>query len=100
MSLAKQDYEQALLSQNACNASGLLSALGKEDGLRDRIWEDVRANGGGTDEFNKHPIVVLYVAQLAMLSGVAAIADVTAYGKAYDAVKDKIASWPDQGNVP
>ena len=62
MPLTKRDYEQALFSQSACNASGLIHSLSE---LMPRIREEV----SGTDQVNNHPIMRLYVEQLNHLCG-------------------------------
>ena len=60
--LAKADYERALMSQSACNASGLVHSLAE-------VMSKLCKEGLSTDDRNQHPIVVLYVTQLAYLSG-------------------------------
>lgn len=57
--LTKQDYQDALDSQNACNAAGLVNALA-------RIMPKLAHLG--TDARNAHPIVRLYIEQLAFLA--------------------------------
>ena len=84
--LTQNDYQKALDALSACNSSGLMSSLSE---VRDRIWLDVRANGGRTRDLNQHPIVVLYVCQLHQLAGLG-ISDTTAFCKAYDVVEAKI----------
>jgi len=59
--LTKWDYQQALQSQNACNLSGIVRALAD---VTNRIWDEVRANGGGTDDVNRHPICRLLLCRL------------------------------------
>lgn len=63
--LTAQDYANALLSQTACNAAGLIHSLAE---LMPKITAHVREAGGGTDEWNQHPIVRLYVEQLYWLA--------------------------------
>jgi hypothetical protein len=60
----KRAYEMALLSQGACNLSGLAHSLAEAMGL---IWEEARNQGQGTDYVNTHPIVRLYVEQMTFL---------------------------------
>jgi hypothetical protein len=60
----KREYEMALLSQSACNLSGLVHHLSKAMEL---IWEEAREQGQGTDYVNNHPIVRLYVEQMSFL---------------------------------
>jgi len=64
--ITKHDYQGAMDSQSACNASGLIHSLAD---VTERIWKEARIKGEGTDFVNTHPIVVLYVTQLAHLSG-------------------------------
>jgi hypothetical protein len=60
----KREYEMALLSQGACNLSGLVHSLAEAMEL---IWEEAREQGQGTDYVNDHPIVCLYVEQMSFL---------------------------------
>lgn len=84
--LTKRDYEQALQSQNACNLSGIVRSLAE---VTNRIWDEVRANGGGTDEVNQHPICRMYAEQIAFLSG-ASFSDSTSYIQADMACREAI----------
>ena len=61
MTNTKKDYQRALDVQNACNASGVIHSLAE---AVDKVWEDARANGQGTDYVNTHPIVRMYVEKL------------------------------------
>jgi hypothetical protein len=54
----------ALLSQGACNLSGLVHSLSQAMEL---IWEEATEQGQGTDYVNNHPIVRLYVEQMSFL---------------------------------
>jgi hypothetical protein len=60
----KREYEMALLSQGACNLSGLAHSLSQAMEL---IWEEATEQGQGTDYVNNHPIVRLYVEQMSFL---------------------------------
>ena len=60
----KRAYEMALVSQSACNLSGLVHSLAYAMEL---IWEEARNEGQGTDYVNTHPIVRLYVEQMSFL---------------------------------
>lgn len=62
----KQAYQNALDSQNASNASGLIHSLAE---ALEPIWEEARSKGEGTDYVNTHPIMVLFLEQLVHLSG-------------------------------
>jgi len=87
--LTKWDYQQALQSQNACNLSGIVRALAD---VTNRIWDEVRANGGGTDDVNRHPICRLYAEQIAFLSG-ASFGDSDTYIQADIACREAIAAF-------
>jgi len=60
----KSLYEMALLSQGACNLSGLAYSLAEAMEL---IWLEAREQGKGTDYVNNHPIVRLYMEQMSFL---------------------------------
>ena len=60
----KREYEMALLSQGACNLSGLVHSLAEAMEL---IWEEATEQGQGTDYVNNHPIVRLYMEQMSFL---------------------------------
>ena len=60
----KSLYEMALLSQGACNLSGLAYSLAEAMEL---IWLEAREQGQGTDYVNCHPIVRLYMEQMSFL---------------------------------
>lgn len=83
--LTAADYQSALDAQYACNAAGILRAMAQ---VKPRIWVDVRANGGGTQQFNQHPIMVLYTTTLMSLAGLG-IADSDAYEKALKIAEEK-----------
>ena len=60
--LDKRDYEQALEAWDggACNSRALINAL-------HRVTQKIDEHG---DAFNMHPIVKLYISQLAFLAGI------------------------------
>ena len=60
----KREYEMALLSQSACNLSGLVHHLSKAMEL---IWQEAKEQEQGTDYVNSHPIVRLYLEQMNFL---------------------------------
>ncbi|MDH4258606.1 MAG: hypothetical protein OEV50_07305 [Candidatus Aminicenantes bacterium] len=60
----RKEYEMALLSQSACNLSGLVHHLSTAMEL---IWEEARGQGQGTGYVNNHPIVRLYIEQMSFL---------------------------------
>ena len=53
---------EALMTQGACNAGGLVHSL-------HRAVERLQAERRGTEWLNRHPVLVLYVTQLAHLCG-------------------------------
>ena len=57
-------YDMAVDSQTACNTSGLIKSLAK---ALDDIW----AEGGGTKAVNEHPVIRLFLEQIAFLNGCA-----------------------------
>lgn len=63
--LTPHDYRNAAMSQGACNASGLIHSL---HDVIDRVLEEARARGQGTDYANTHPIVKMYTYQLFYLA--------------------------------
>jgi len=73
-------YADALAVQDACNLSGVAHSLSRH--LTESIWPEVRASGGGTDDVNTHPAVILFVSKLMHLSGFEA--DFDRFGKAYE----------------
>lgn len=78
-------YQHALDAQSACNLSGIVRQFARDT---EAIWEEVRANGGGTDAVNKHPVSRLYAEQIAFLSG-SGMGDVDSYHVAYEACIEK-----------
>jgi len=87
--LTKRDYQDALDSQCACNLSGIVRTFSE---VTRRIWDEVRANGGGTDDVNRHPICRLYAEQIAFLSG-ASFGDSETYIQADIACREAIAAF-------
>jgi hypothetical protein len=63
----RKPYQNALGCQDACSLSGVVHSLSRD---LETIWDEVRANAGGTAEVNRHPAVQLYVAKLTELAGV------------------------------
>lgn len=82
MGTTNKDYKDAMNSQGASNLGALLYALPK---IVDRIWEDAKANGKGTDYVNQHPILVMFAAQIDHLTGYR-----QNYSDAYHIVQDVI----------
>ena len=80
MGLRALDYQRALDAQSACNASGLIHSLHE---TIDRVWDEARENGLGTDWVNGHPILRLYAEQLSFLSSK------TDYFRAYQVCEER-----------
>ena len=60
-SVTSQDYDMALLSQSACNLSGIVFSFA-------RIMERICDDGGGTQARNTHAICRLFAEQIMFLS--------------------------------
>lgn len=74
--LTIEDYKSALASQTACNARGLIRSLVE-------VLPKIEAiNRGSTDWVSRHPIVQLYVYQIAWLSHGIENMEWTGYSKA------------------
>jgi hypothetical protein len=84
--LTRRDYENALMSQTAPNLSGIVRSLAE---VTNRIWDEGRAKGAGTDYVNTHPICVLYVEQFAHL--VKYSPGAVSYSEAHRVVSEAIA---------
>jgi hypothetical protein len=80
-------YQNALDAQSASNLSGVVLQFARD--MR-RINEEVRAQGGGTDQANKHPVCRLYAEQIAWLTGAGGCVDTETYRKAHDACRRKV----------
>jgi hypothetical protein len=64
--LKPNDYENAMFSQGACNSSGLIFSLAR---VMEKICEEMTARGQGGVFKNSHPILRLYLEQIASLCG-------------------------------
>jgi hypothetical protein len=82
MSISTQTYKDAILTQDAVNASGLVKSLAV---VVDEIWKEAREQGKGTDYVNRHPIMVLYITQLMHLAGMGP-SDMDSYANAFEKV--------------
>jgi hypothetical protein len=58
-------YQQALHAQSASNLSGVAHSLPK---VIERIWDEARSIGEGTEYVNTHPVVGLFLHQMAHLN--------------------------------
>ena len=81
--LTKRDYQDAINSQDAVNASGLVHSL-------QPIMVKLADSAGyiGTKWRNQHPIVTLYMTQIMYLNDPATLPDVPRYSEAYRFCKD------------
>jgi hypothetical protein len=77
LSLTPKDYSDAIMAQSAVNLSGLVHSLSN---VVSRIWDEPECSG--TQYVNTHPIVVLYAAQIAYLSGLG-VGNGSEYSEAY-----------------
>lgn len=74
--LSADDYGQAMLSQTACNLSGIMRSAAK---ATEAIWAEARRLNKGTDWVNKHPIMRLYAEQISHLTKAG---ELSSYGEA------------------
>ena len=81
------DYQSAIDSQSACNLSGIVRSLAE---ITDRICEEARANGQGTDYVNRHPICRLFAEQIMHLTSGTSSAG-TSYGEALKICEERLA---------
>jgi len=81
--ITSQDYQKALLVQDACNLSGVIHSFSE---IVSRIWEEAHTKGQGTEYVNTHPICKLYADKIADL---ARVRDVSAYVQAYKECESK-----------
>lgn len=58
-------YRLAIGSQNACNLSGLAHDL---TGVMQKLWDEAHSLGEGTEYVNRHPVVALFLHQMAHLN--------------------------------
>lgn len=61
MKIRKEHAQWAMDAQSACNLSGLVHSFHR---IISEIWEDVRAEGGGTDDVNHHPVCRMFAQQI------------------------------------
>lgn len=60
-------YEEAIGVQNASNLSGVAHTFAD---VMQQIWDEVRANNGGTGDVNKHPVTILFLDKMNSLAGI------------------------------
>ena len=63
--MRKQDYEDALMVQSACNLSGVVHSFSE---ILSRLVKEAQEQGKGTDWINTHPICVLFAEQIKHLA--------------------------------
>jgi hypothetical protein len=80
-------YRNALDAQSACNLSGVVLQFARD---MQEVNEEVRANGGGTEEVNRHPVCRLYAEQIAWLTGGGGCNNPDTYTQAYDGCQRKV----------
>lgn len=64
--ITPQDYKDAILSQTACNLSGIVFGFAE---TMKHICEEANRTGQGTDWKNHHAICRLYAEQISFLAG-------------------------------
>ena len=83
--LTPKDWQWAYLAQDACNLSGVAHQFSR---TLPRVWAEARAAEQGTDFVNRHPLVILYVAKMADLAGLAPTGSMSsAYSDALDTAR-------------
>ena len=86
-------YRNALDVQSASNLSGVVFQFARD---MERINEEVRASGGGTEQVNRHPVCRLYAEQIAWLTGAGSCPNHATYIRAHDACQRKVEEEPSQ----
>jgi len=87
--LTLRDYQNALEVENACNLSGVVKSYSQ---VMERIWQEARAKGEGTDWVNTHPIAVLY-SHACLYLATGNWGDTLKYIKAVDACQSAVESF-------
>ena len=85
--LTRQDYQDALDVQNACNLSGVVQSFSD---ILGRIWEEAHASGHGTLWVNQHPISVLFTNKIADLAHGDSPEQ---YGEAVETIYTRLLEW-------
>ena len=80
-------YRNALDIQSASNLSGVVFQFARDMA---QINAEVRANGGGTEQVNKHPVCRLYAEQIAWLTGAGSCSSHATYIRAHDACQKEV----------
>jgi len=80
-------YLNALDVQSASNLSGVVLQFARD---MEQVNEEVRANGGGTEQVNRHLVCRLYAEQIAWLTGGSGCGNPDTYNQAYDACQRKV----------
>ena len=63
--LSPEDYEDAIVVQDACNLSGIVIGFAK---VMDKLCQESQRLGMGTDWRNTHPIAIMYSDKIASLT--------------------------------
>ena len=63
--MRKEDYQAAIDAQGACNLSAVVFSFAE---IMQRICDQARRHGKGTDWINRHPISRLFAEQIKYLS--------------------------------
>jgi len=87
MPLTLQDWKNAQMSQCAVNASGLIRSLAE---VAPRVYEDIYATDGGSEQFAHHPIVRAYMTTLMELCWSQIVYDLSAYHDMTVAIEEAI----------
>ncbi len=80
-------YQNALDVQSASNLPGVVLQFARDMA---KVNEEARANGGGTELVNKHPVCRLYAEQIAWLTGAGGCDSHATYVRAHDACQRKV----------
>jgi hypothetical protein len=83
--ITARNYQDALDAQSAPNLSGLAHTLSD---VISELWKEAHAMGHGTHWVNTHPIVKLYVGQMAELCRIGVL-DPDVYLEAYKTCQEK-----------
>ncbi len=88
-------YRKTLQMLDGSNLSGLAQTFSAE--IVPSIWDEVRANGGGTEEVNQHPVAVLWMMKMVGLAAGECLCSrcIEAFGRAYATVKARAKERPE-----
>ncbi len=88
-------YRKTLQMLDANDLSNLAQTFSAE--IVPFIWNEVRANGGGTEEVNRHPVAVLWMLKMVGLVAGECLCSrcIEAFGRAYAVVKARANERPE-----